>query len=121
MVDAHAEQVQRAGYVRVDVDLRVLHRLTDTSPCGQVENSVELVRGKQLLHGVEIGDIPAHHAETLARLELLEPPVLQSDIVRVVQVVDADDYVTALQEQFRNRGTNEPAAPVTRYRAMRAP
>jgi hypothetical protein len=39
-----------------------------------------------------------------------EAPVLQADVVVVVEVVDADDVVTLLKEQFADAGGDEAGA-----------
>ena len=67
----------------------------------------------KLVQRFGIGEVDAFEAEPVAELllQLVEPRLLQRRIVIIVEIVDADDLVAALQQRARRRRADEPRSP----------
>ena len=60
-----------------------------------------------------VGEIDPLEAEAVAELplQLVEPRLLQRRIVIIVEIVDPDDVVAALEQGARGRRADEPRSP----------
>ena len=106
---AEVQQVEGAGDVGVHAGPGVVDAGPDPGPGGEVDHAVDgrlaVARG---LEGGAIRDIRPPEREALAGSQPLEAPVLEPDVVGVVQIVDAEDRVTAVQQLLGDRGPDEP-------------
>ncbi len=108
VVPATFEHGHRALEVAVDVGERCLDAVAHAGLRGEVDHSRELLRGEQLRHTLAVGKIELDELEVRVALEDLEPSMLQRDVVVLVEIVEADDLVAALEQQLRGVESNEP-------------
>lgn len=90
------QQIVKTNDVRLDIDVRMVNAIADTRLRRKVDHDVEVVLGKQLIHQCFITDgTTDEHMLHLGRcgglLDLLQPPLLQADLVVVVHDVERND------------------------------
>src|SRR5690606_35772605 len=83
--------------------------------CAEMHDALRTMLGEDARHRVTIREVGADEAEIAVRRQLVEPRLLQADIVVVIQVVDAYDGVAALQQGQRRVIANEPCRPGNQY------
>lgn len=101
------EDIDKAGKVAVHVRVGILEAVTHTRLCGQVNNAVEYVIGEELFHSFPVGKVQADKGEFFAGPEDIEAVLFQPYIIVAVEVVDADDMVTVVQETPAQVETDE--------------
>ena len=91
----------------------MLDAVADAGLCAEVHDRVERMHIGDLLQCVGIGKIHPLKAEAVAILPLqtVEPRLLQRRIVIIVEIVDPDDLVTAVEEGARRGPSDEPCSP----------
>ena len=99
-----------ADEVRLHISLRVLDAVADPRLRAQMNDAFELVCVGKPLERFGVGEIDSFEAEAVAVLtqEIVEPRLLERRIVIVIEVVDADDVVAALEEGTRSSRADEP-------------
>ena len=63
------ENVQETDNVAIDIGVRILDRVAHARLCGEVNDLVELLFGKQRFHRLAIGEIDAGHFERVVVVE----------------------------------------------------
>ena len=111
VVPAAFEDVGEADDVAVDVRERILQRVAHARLRCEVNHASELLPREQLLHARPVREIQLDEAEVRPLPQLREPRFLKRDVVVVVEVVEPDDFVAALQ-RFAPCESRNPAAPV---------
>ncbi len=97
------EQVERARGVRVEVDPRVDDRVADAGAGGEVDDCIDGGGGRIAKQRVErraVRDVQALEMEPVGGEQPIEAPLLEPDVVGIVQVVDTEDGVTPFEEQL---------------------
>ena len=107
IVTAAFEHVQRTDDVALDVAVWILQRVPYAGLCAQVNHALELVVFEQGRDRGAISQIRLHKAKGLIRAQQAESSAFQRDLVIVVQIVQADDLVAAIEQTPRRRSTNE--------------
>src|SRR4051794_5063763 len=107
VVAAAFEHSQRALNIAVDVRERRLDAVANAGLRAEMNDASELLRCEQLCHRFAIGEIELDELEVLASAEDLEPSVLQRDVVVLIEVVETDHLVAALEQCPRRMKTNE--------------
>ena len=97
----------RALDVAVDVRERVLDAVAHAGLRAEVDHAREFLGGEQLRHAVAVGEIELDELEVSVALEDGEPRVLQRDVVVLVEIVEPDDLVAALEQQLRRVKADE--------------
>ena len=98
VVAAALEHVGGADHVALDVGERVLDRVAHARLRGEVDHALELLAGEQLGHARAVREVELDEAEPRQLLQQLEPRELEAHVVVVVEVVEPDDLVAALEE-----------------------
>lgn len=98
VVAAALEDIEEAGDVAVDVGVGVDEGVADAGLGGQVDDGAETVFGEEVGHAASIGKVEADEGEAGAALELGEAGVFEGGVVVVVEVVEADDGVAAVEQ-----------------------
>src|SRR2546422_1631778 len=75
-----------------------------------MHDCTEFAGGEELAHRPELDDVELVKEEPGTRTQALEARLLEPDVVVVVQIVDADDFVTAIEQLVRQRRTDEPGS-----------
>jgi hypothetical protein len=107
-VAATLEHVHEADDVAVHVGVRILQRVAHPGLRREVDDTLELLFCEQRSHALAVGDIELDEAETCVRLQSRQAVELELDVVVVVEVVQADHFVTA-REQAQRRGHADEA------------
>ena len=76
----------------------IRQRVADPRLCGEMNDPCGTMSREELLHPGAIGDIQPHEAETRIGTQQIEPRLLQRRIVVVIEVVEPDHFVAALEE-----------------------
>ncbi len=88
-----------ARHIGLDIGVRIDQRIAHPRLGGEMEDPLDALVGiGEFLHGAAIGDVEALEGEIPETLEQREARLLQPDVVIVVEVVDADDRVAALEQ-----------------------
>lgn len=113
-VSAALQNVHEPGDIRVDVGMGILPRITDSSLSRQMHNPLWLLFPKYFLDGWRLGHIGFEKTEVLTGLQSLKAGLFETDIVIIIQIIDAK---TSSPRPISRFATCEPinlAAPVTR-------
>ena len=103
MVATGLEHVEEADEVALEVGARVLDGVADTCLGGEVHHDVEAVLGEQALDEGGVAQIAANKGEATVGVGLgqhAQSRVLDAGVVVAVEIVEADDGVIGLFEQF---------------------
>ncbi len=92
------EHVEKADDVAAHVGVGVLQRVAHPGLRRQVDGPVEGIIGEDSLHGLGVGEVEALEVERVEPFELLQPGLLEGDVVVVVEVVDTDHCGAAFEE-----------------------
>ena len=91
--------------------MRIFHAVTHTSSSGEVDDGIErTVLLEELAKFRLILEIEFREDETIsmpAFFQLLQAPLFETNVVIVIQVVDADYLMALLKEQLGGAGGNE--------------
>jgi hypothetical protein len=103
------EEVEGAGGVGVEVEPGVEDAVADTSGGGEVDDGdggswEELFEGRDSLG---VGDVKVHEGEAGEGEEAIQAVLFHADVVGGVEVVDAEDGVTGLEEEVADAGGNK--------------
>ena len=111
---AGLEEGERSEDVRLVVDARDLDRGADAGAGREVDDGVEAAAGPLGLEdagdGRGVGNVGPLEPEPLSREEAREAPLLEADVVGVVEVVDADDGIAPAEEPFADGRADEARA-----------
>src|SRR5579872_7053472 len=99
------EKIHRALDVDLAVNERVLNAVADGGHGGKVGDSVGSVFGDELAKTVGLAEIAEDEGESFFGVQVGEMALFVFERVVIVHVVEADDFVAALEEGF-----GEPAA-----------
>ena len=111
---AQLEHVAMADEVGLHVGCRVLDAVADAGLGAEVDDAVEArCASARRFSAVGIGEIDPLEAEAIAELarEAVEPRPLQRGIVIIVEIVDPDDLVAALEQGARGGRADEARSP----------
>ena len=89
--------MQGADDVAVYVGMRVFDRVTHTRLRCEMYDLVEFLAREQGFHGGPILETDPLHTKLLEGFQQRGPRLFQRDVVVVVEIIQADDGVTALQ------------------------
>jgi hypothetical protein len=111
------EQVERAGHVHVDVELRLADRRPHARLRREVHHLVGLRACERVEHGGAIAQVALDQRERLARERAAQVPPLDRRVVEGVEVVEPDDGVAAREQpvaqmrsdEARGAGDEDPA------------
>ncbi len=107
VVAASFDDVQKAGHVAVDVNMRIFDRIAHARLSGEMNHAVEFLGREQGLDAAAIGQIQLYEAKILVLPQYVEPRSLEARIVIVVQVVEPDDLIAARQQPLRHEKSDE--------------
>src|ERR1051325_831778 len=111
MLDAEVtggfEDVEKAAQVRLDVDVRIDQRVAHAGLRGEMHDARRLVRLEDLAQPLIVGNIRPQKAEILPLPENRQPRFLERDVVIVIEVVDGDDLVPAVEQPFGDVKSDE--------------
>src|SRR6185369_14487523 len=104
------QQVAMADQVRLNVGHRIFEAVADAGLRPEVNDTVDVDRVGECLQRIGIREIQTLEPEAIAELllQLGEPRLLETRIIIVVQTVDPDDVVAALEQCPRRRSADEP-------------
>jgi hypothetical protein len=106
------EDVHEADQIAIDVGVGVEQRVAHAGLGSQVNHALETFAGKQRGHRPPVGDVPLDEAKIALSRQAGQAGVLEANVVVVVEVVDADDRVTATQEAQRGVHADETGRAV---------
>ena len=92
------EEVHEAENIAVNIGMGVLDRVADTCLCSEIHHTVKLFNSKKILHPLPVGKIQLYKPEIFKCPQYIEAGLFQSNIVIVIEVVYADNFITALKQ-----------------------
>ena len=101
------EDIQERREIRCPVGVWILDRVADAGLGGDMDDAFRPLPFAECLDRRAIGEIELGMNVTSIVLETCEPRPLERDIVVVVHLVDADDFVSAGEQRLGHRRTNE--------------
>jgi hypothetical protein len=107
---ASLEDVLESDNVRLDVRMRILDRISHASLRGEMHNAAEAMRREQRLHRAAIGDINFLEAKAASRFKPRQSREFEVWVVVVVEVVDANNFITAVEKRGCDMRTDEARA-----------
>ena len=104
------EHVAMADQVRLDVGARVFEAVADAGLGAQVDDAGDVERICERFERIGVREIEALEAVAVAELLLQsrKPRLLQLGVVIIVETVDSDDLVAALEQRARRCSADEP-------------
>ena len=108
VVAAAFEDVQEALDIGVDVGVRIFNRVAHAGLRGEIDDAVEAFFSKECLHGFAVRDIGFDKTKTIAAFEAGQAGVLEAHVVIGVHVVEADNFVAAIEQDFAGVRADEP-------------
>jgi len=123
VVPASLKNVHEACDVGVHIGMRVNERIPDPCLSGKMTDQVKLLFLKKLPNRLPVFEVrslePVHRIfralDTLARFSLSaiqavssKPPVLELNIVVIIDVVDADNLIASFGESHRHKRPDKP-------------
>ena len=103
VVAAGLKDVEEADQVALEVGARVLDGVAHARLGGEVHHDVEAVLGEQALDEGGVAEVAAHERKAAVGIGLgqhAQARVLDAGVVVAVEVVEADDHIVSLLEQF---------------------
>lgn len=103
VVAAGLKDVEEADQVALEVCARVLDGVADARLRGEVNHGIEAVLGEQALDEGGVAQVATHEGEAVVCVGLgqhAQAGVLDTGVVVAVEVVETDDDVIGLLEQF---------------------
>src|SRR5688572_1708282 len=97
---AALEHVGEANEVRLDVGARVLERVAHPGLRGEMEHALGALFFEKLLERIGVRDVQFVKSEP-GMLELRDAILLELDRVIRRKIVEADDFIAALEQAFR--------------------
>lgn len=113
MVAASLEDVEEAHEVALEVCARVFDGVADTGLGGEVHHDVETVLGEQALDEGSVTQVAAHEREATVGIDIgqhAQARVLDAGVVVTIEVVEANDDVIGLLEQFLDEKRSDESA-----------
>ena len=102
-----------ADQVGLDIGAGVDQAVAHAGLGGEVDDAVGVAAGFGQRR--RIGDVAAHEAEIVVFLQPRQPRFLQRHVVIVVEIVDADDGVAALEQTDRGMHADETGRSCHKY------
>jgi len=110
------QQIERAVDIGIDIDPRVLHRVTHASPGSQVNDGREsfphrIVLTEQLPQSRAVADVhPVKGERRRLRtgLQLGQPPCLEANVIGIIDAINAHHVVTLLQKKPGDLRSDKP-------------
>jgi len=118
---ARLQHVQKPRHIGIDVGLRIFQTVTNAGLGGQVENRLEPVLGEQLREPAFVLQRAPHEPEPVPTGQAFDPRPLERSVVIIVQIVDADDGMSFLQQPARRMETDEARRSRNQYAHLRLP
>ena len=97
MVPASFQYRHRPEHIAVDVGERVLDTVADPGLGAEMNYAFELLGGKQIRDRVAIREVELHKFKLRPLFKNIQARVFERDVVVLAEIVEADDFVTALQ------------------------
>ena len=95
VMTAALEDVEKTDQIRLDIGMRILESIADPGLRSQIDDPLGPVRGKHSLDFLAVGEVGFYKMKIVLALQPRQTRELQIDVVIVVEVVNADDLVTA--------------------------
>ena len=124
MVAAAFQEMAKAHQIALDVSRRVLQGVTNTGLSRQVHHHSRVFCREESHEGIavfqgQVLELPGAFGGH--GFDLTQPRLLEAGVVVVVQVVEADHPITALQETLRQGCTNETGSTGDQNRPRHQP
>ena len=113
------KDVGKAHQIGVDIGVGVLQRIPHAGLGGQVNHPFRLLLPEQRFHSGPVGHILADLGESRFAGQARQARFLESRIVVIIDVIHANDFVTAVKQPMRQMGANKPRR--TRYQNFQSP
>src|ERR1700722_11569137 len=101
------QHIECADHVAIDVTMRIPQRVAHARLRAQMHHSVELLACEQRRDLCSIAEIEALETVLGKPLESLETRHLEIHIVIVIEVVESDDLIAAIEKARRDERTDE--------------
>jgi hypothetical protein len=108
VVAAAFKYIERADDVALDMGVRLFQRMAHPRLSAQMHDALESFGGEQPRHRVTVGQVHMDEPESSAPLEPGETGLLERHVVVVIQVVESDNLVAAIEETLCGGRSNKP-------------
>jgi hypothetical protein len=98
MVATSFENIQEPHQIAFHVSVWVLERIADPGLRREMDDPLGLVSAEQTGHSRRIRQVQLLEIEVGMGRELIQPRLLESDVVVRIQIVQADDFVAPRQK-----------------------
>jgi hypothetical protein len=100
MLPTPLQNVHEPYDIAVNVCIRVLEGVAHARLACKIDDDIKAAFGKEILDSTPFTKRDIDEAEPLAPLQELQPIEFQVHIVIVIQIVEANDLVSAVEEPF---------------------
>jgi hypothetical protein len=94
------QDVHEADQVALHIGLGIDQRVAHAGLGGQVDDLVELLFGKELLHAFVVRHVHFHETEVLVGRQAGQAVVLELDFVIVIEVVETNHLIASCQQEL---------------------
>jgi hypothetical protein len=116
---ARLQDGQVTGQIAVLVGEGILDGVTNAGLGGHVDDATGVRLPYDLAQGRRVGDVRPHHSEAGVRLQPRDTRLLQADVVVIGEIVDPDDFLTAIEKPFGHMHADEPRSAGDDHRHLR--
>src|SRR5271157_2483078 len=94
------QHVQKSDHVGLDVSMRVGQRVSDARLSGQVNDAIESLSSKALLHSLPVGYVGKREAKAGSLHQLSESGPLEIHVIVFVHVVQAQHLLPIVKKSL---------------------
>ena len=107
IVAAARQYVHHADDVTLNVAIRILQRIANAGLRTQVHDPLEFFSGEQRRHLIAVCQIQMDEPKRWARLQPREPRLFERNVVIVIEIVEPDDLIGAIEQALRGCRSDE--------------
>ena len=111
IVPATFQNVHEPRDIGLNVGVRILKRVANTCLRSQVHNALGPLLSKNLLYGAYVCDIRFKETEAPSSLKAIQARLFERDIVIIIEIVDAQNFVPAINKPMRDMRADEASGP----------
>lgn len=115
LVTAALQDIEKAIDITGGVGFGVRQRIANTRLGSEVDDSIELFSLEQVCDSLIVDQVQLLKLEVGFRCELGEPSLFQVDTIVIIQIVETDNPIAALEQDSREMEANEASGARDKY------
>ena len=104
---ASINEVLEADYIAFDIGRWVLQRIPNPRLCREVQHALKIVLSKEQVTNLTIREVTLNKRKPGVVERRFQSQLLETDVVIVIETVDAPNLTARLEQRLRNTGVNK--------------